>query len=340
MKKFVNVITCLLALLAGSCFMSAQTYQFPFQDISLPAEERIDNLLSLMTLEEKIATFSGQGVPRLGVPSPGSSEAIHGLVRGGATDLEGFVRISRLAEAELRPEEKRTDLVHSTAFPQGYGLGETWDREILRMVGEAMSVEARYHSWKNGRNVLCLWAPNADLGRDPRWGRTEECFGEDPFLVGELVAAEVRGIQGDDPQYWRSAAVLKHFLANSNEDGRCFTSSDFDEALFRDYYSYGFWKGVRDGGARSLMCAYNKYNGVPCSVSDFIQEILVDEWGMDGQILNDGGALKQLVTMHHYADDVKQAVKMSVEAGITRILDQVSEEMAQAVAEGLLSEKS
>ena len=338
MKKFVNVITCLLALLAGSCFMSAQTYQYPFQDISLPAEERIDNLLSLMTLEEKIATFSGQGVPRLGVPSPGSSEAIHGLVRGGATDLEGFVRMSRLAETELRPEEKRTDLVHSTAFPQGYGLGETWDREILRMVGEAMSVEARYHSWKNGRNVLCLWAPNADLGRDPRWGRTEECFGEDPFLVGELVAAEVRGIQGDDPQYWRSAAVMKHFLANSNEDGRCFTSSDFDEALFRDYYSYGFWKGVRDGGARSLMCAYNKYNGVPCSVSDFIQEILVDEWGMDGQILNDGGALKQLVTMHHYADDVKQAVKMSVEAGITRILDQVSEEMAQAVAEGLLSE--
>ena len=119
MKKFVNVITCLLALLAGSCFMSAQTYQYPFQDISLPAEKRIDNLLSLMTLEEKIATFSGQGVPRLGVPSPGSSEAIHGLVRGGATDLEGFVRMSRLAETELRPEEKRTDLVHSTAFPQG-----------------------------------------------------------------------------------------------------------------------------------------------------------------------------------------------------------------------------
>lgn len=339
MRNFINLLTCLLAMLAGSCFVTAQTYEYPFQDVSLPDEERIDNLLSLMTLEEKIATFSGQGVPRLGVSSPGSSEAIHGIVRGGATDLEGFVRMSRLAETEPRQEEKRTDLVHSTAFPQGYGLGETWDREILRMVGEAMSVEARYHSWKNGRNVLCLWAPNADLGRDPRWGRTEECFGEDPFLVGELVAAEVRGIQGDDPEYWRAAAVMKHFLANSNEDGRCFTSSDFDESLFRDYYSYGFWKGVKDGGARSLMCAYNKYNGVPCSVSDFIQDLLVEEWGMDGQILNDGGALKQLVSMHHYADDVKQAVKMSVEAGITRILDQVSEEMAQAVAEGLLSEE-
>lgn len=336
MKNFIKMLICLPALLAGS-FLSAQTYEYPFQDPDLPEDVRIDNLLSLMTLEEKIATFSGAGVPRLGVPSPGSSEAIHGLVRGGSTDLESFVRMSKLDEA--RPaQQKRPGLVHSTAFPQGYGLGETWDREILKMVGEVMSLEARYHSWKNGSNVLCLWAPNADIGRDPRWGRTEECFGEDPFLVGELVASEVQGIQGDDPKYWRAASVMKHFLANSNEDGRCFTSSDFGEDLFRDYYSYGFWKGVKEGGARSLMCAYNKYNGVPCSTSDFIQDILIEEWGMDGQILNDGGALKQLVTMHGYVDDVKQAVKVSVEAGITRILDQVSEEMAQAVAEGMLSE--
>ena len=98
MKNLINTITCLLAMLAGSCFIYAQAYEYPFQDISLSDEERIDDLLSRMTLEEKIATFSGQGVPRLGVPSPGSSEAIHGLVRGGATDLEGFVRMSRLEE--------------------------------------------------------------------------------------------------------------------------------------------------------------------------------------------------------------------------------------------------
>lgn len=333
-----NFLMTAMSLFVASALM-AQTYEYPFQNPDLPDEVRIDNLLSLMTLEEKIATFSGQGVPRLGVPSPGSSEAIHGLVRGGSTDLEGFVRHSQLDKAKVPQNRHRSGLIHSTAFPQGYGLGETWDREILKMVGEVMSLEARYHSWKNGYNVLCLWAPNADLGRDPRWGRTEECFGEDPFLVGELVAAEVKGIQGDHPRYWRAASVMKHFLGNSNEDGRCFTSSDFDEVLFRDYYSYGFWKGVKDGGARSLMCAYNKYNGVPCSTNDFIQEILIDEWGMDGQILNDGGALKQLVTMHHYADDVKQAVKMSVEAGITRILDQVADEMLAAVQEGILSEE-
>lgn len=337
MKPLPKLFLILIPFFAATVALG-QTYEYPFQNPDLPDDERIDNLLSLMTLEEKVATFSGEGVPRLGVPSAGSSEAIHGLVRGGSTDLEGFVRHSQLDKAKA-PQPRRQGLVHSTAFPQGYGLGQTWDREILHMVGEVMSMEARYHSWKNGYNVLCLWAPNADLGRDPRWGRTEECFGEDPYLAGELVAAEVKGIQGDHPKYWRSASVMKHFLANSNEDGRCFTSSDFDETLFRDYYSYPFWKGVKDGGARSLMCAYNKYNGVPCSTQDFIQDILIDEWGMDGQILNDGGALKQLVSMHHWADDVKQAVKMSVEAGITRILDQVSEEMLEAVREGSLSEE-
>ena len=207
------------------------------------------------------------------------------------------------------------------------------------MVGEVMAVEARYHSWKTGRNCLVLWAPNADLARDPRWGRTEESFGEDPFLVARLAVEEIKGMQGDDPKYWQTATVMKHFLANSNEDGRTYTSSDFDEALFRDYYSYGFWKGVVDGGSRSLMTAYNKYNGIPCSTDDFIQEILIDEWGMDGQILNDGSALTLLVTAHKWAADKKEAVKLSVEAGITRILDRFADEMLQAVNEGMLSEE-
>ena len=338
MKNLRNAIMAVVSLLAATSLL-AQTYEYPFQNPELPDDERIDNLLSLMTLEEKIATFSGAGVPRLGVPSPGSSEAIHGLVRGGSTDLEGFVRNSQLENARTPRRMPRT-LVNSTAFPQGYGLGETWDREILKMVGEVMAVEARYHSWKTGRNCLVLWAPNADLGRDPRWGRTEECFGEDPFLVGELSAEEIKGMQGDDPKYWCTATVMKHFLANSNEDGRTYTSSDFDEALFRDYYSYGFWKGVVKGGSRSLMTAYNKYNGIPCSTNDFVHEILIDEWGMDGQILNDGSALSLLVSDHKWAADKKEAVAMTVEAGITRILDRFADEMLAAVNEGLLSEET
>ena len=337
MRSLRTLFVAVLSLYAATA-MLAQTYEYPFQNPDLPDEERIDNLLSLMTLEEKIATFSGLGVPRLGVADPGSSEAIHGLVRGGSTDLENFVRTSQLDKARA-PQQPRSELVNSTAFPQGYGLGETWDREILKMVGEVMAVEARYHSWKTGRNCLVLWAPNADLARDPRWGRTEEAFGEDPYLVAELAVEEIKGMQGDHPKYWQTATVMKHFLANSNEDGRVYTSSDFDEALFRDYYSYGFWKGVVDGGSRSLMTAYNKYNGIPCSTNDFIHEILVDEWGMDGQILNDGSALSLLVSAHKWAADKKEAVAMSVEAGITRILDRFADEMLAAVKEGLLSEE-
>lgn len=339
MKDLRNLILAVLSLFVTAALM-AQTYEYPFQNPGLPDDERIDNLLSLMTLEEKIATFSGAGVPRLGVPNPGSSEAIHGLVRGGSTDLESFVRNSQLDKVKPSQQRMRPTLVNSTAFPQGYGLGETWDKEILKMVGEVMSVEARYHSWKTGRNCLVLWAPNADLARDPRWGRTEEAFGEDPYLVAKLAVEEIKGMQGDDPKYWRTATVMKHFLANSNEDGRTYTSSDFDEALFRDYYSYGFWKGVVDGGSRSLMTAYNKYNGIPCSTNDFIHEILIGEWGMDGQILNDGSALSLLVSDHKWAADKKEAVAMTVEAGISRILDRFADEMMAAVKEGLLSEET
>ena len=175
MRDLSRILAVLVSLFVTSALL-AQTYEYPFQNPELSDDERIDNLLSLMTLEEKIATFSGLGVPRLGVADPGSSEAIHGLVRGGATDLENFVRVSQIDRTRDYTQQQTAPLVHSTAFPQGYGLGETWDKEILRMVGEVMAVEARYHSWKTGRNCLVLWAPNADLARDPRWGRTEESF--------------------------------------------------------------------------------------------------------------------------------------------------------------------
>ena len=314
---------------AGAACAGSTSDDYPFRDTALSEEERIDNLLSLMTVDEKVATMQGFGVPRLGVPDPGSTEAIHGIVRGGATTLPP---LHRGGEPNHLP-----GMVNSTAFPQGYGLGETWDRGLLEEIGEVMAQEARYHSEYGERNCLVLWAPNADLGRDPRWGRTEECFGEDPYLVGELVASEVRGIQGPDPEHWRGASLMKHFLANSNEDGRSFTDSRFDEALFRDYYSYGFWKGVRDGGARSLMCAYNKYNGVPCSANEFIRGVLVDEWGMDGTLVNDGGALALLVSAHRWAPDMKHGAAICMEAGITRFLDRCAPAIREAIDEGLVS---
>ncbi len=325
-------VLLILLLLAASLTLRAQDH--PFQNPALPEEERLDNVVSLMTVDEKLATLVGMGVPRLGIANPGATEAIHGIVRGGATDLPG---LWGGGERVGRPEQRYQ---HSTAFPQAYGIGETWDREMAHLVGDVMSHEARFYSHDAPWKCLILWAPNADLARDPRWGRTEESFGEDPYLVGEMVAAEVRGIQGDDPKYWRGASLMKHFLANSNEDNRFKTDSRFDEALFRDYYSYGFWKGAR-AGAMSLMTAYNAYNGVPCIANPFIKEILQKEWGMQGTIVDDAGALRflHMPEMHGYAQDINEAIKMALEAGLTRFIDSRFEQVKAAWEAGFIAEE-
>ncbi|MBQ9193735.1 MAG: glycoside hydrolase family 3 C-terminal domain-containing protein [Bacteroidales bacterium] len=335
MKRITVSVLCLL-LMAGSALLRAQEH--PFQDTKLSEEERLDNAVSLMTVDEKIATLVGQGVPRLGIANPGATEAIHGIVRGGDAELPNLGNAGQFGRGwPGRPQPKYRN---STAFPQAYGVGETWDREMARTVGDVMSYEARFYSKDNPWKCLILWAPNADLARDPRWGRTEESFGEDPYLVGEMVAAEVKGIQGDDPQYWRGAALMKHFLANSNEDNRYRTDSRFDEELFRDYYSYGFWKGAR-AGAMSLMTAYNAYNGIPCIAAPFIKDILFDEWGMKGTIVDDAGALMfmYLPQMHHYAQSVDEAVRLALEAGLTRFIDSRFEQVKAAYDGGFIRDE-
>ena len=333
MKRILSF--ALFLALAGTAVLRAQEY--PFQDTKLSEEERLNNAVSLMTVDEKIMTIVGMGVQRLGIAGPGATEAIHGIVRGGDTELPGLNTGQFGGGWPGRPQPKYRN---STAFSQAYGVGETWDREMAHIVGDVMSYEARFYSKDNPWKALVLWAPNADLGRDPRWGRTEECFGEDPYLVGELVAAEVKGIQGDDPTYWRGAALMKHFLANSNEDNRYKTDSRFDEELFRDYYSYGFWKGAK-AGAMSLMTAYNAYNGVPCIAASFIKDILIDEWGMKGTIVDDAGALRfmYMPEMHGYAADVNDAVKKALDAGLSRFIDSNFTQVKAAYDAGYLSDE-
>ena len=334
MKRILSFAFCLV--LAGGSILRAQEY--PFQDTKLSEDERLDNAVSLMTVDEKIMTIVGQGVPRLGIAGPGATEAIHGIVRGGDAELPNLGNAGQFGGGwPGRPQPKYRN---STAFPQAYGIGETWDREMAHIVGDVMSYEARFYSKDNPWKCLILWAPNADLGRDPRWGRTEECFGEDPYLVGEMVASEVKGIQGDDPTYWRGAALMKHFLANSNEDNRYKTDSRFDEELFRDYYSYGFWKGAK-AGAMSLMTAYNAYNGIPCIANPFIKDILFEEWGMKGTIVDDAGALMfmYMPQMHGYAKSVNDAIRMALEAGLTRFIDSRFEQVKAAYDAGFLPDE-
>jgi beta-glucosidase len=317
--KFAALVLAPLALPAASGNKSA--YEHPFQNPDLPAERRIDNLISLMTLEEKVECLgTNPSVPRLGVKAAGHSEGLHGLAQGGPAGWG------------------RKQPTTTTTFPQAIGLAETWDTDLVRRVAAAEGFEARYIFQKYDRGGLVIRAPNADLGRDPRWGRTEECYGEDPYFNGALTVAFVKGLQGDHPKYWQTAALLKHFLANSNENGRGHTSSDFDERLFREYYSVPFRMGIVEGGARAYMAAYNKVNGVPMHINRELLDLTRTEWGQDGIICTDGGGMRQLVTHHKHFKTFEEAAAAVVKTGIGQFLDDFREPTRAALKQGLLSE--
>ena len=160
------------------------------------------------------------------------------------------------------------------------------------------------------------------MGRDIRWGRTEECYGEDPFLNGTLAVAFIKGMQGDDPKYWQAAALLKHFLANSNEKGRAGSSSDFDERLFYEYYSVPFRMGWVEGGARCFMASYNAWNKIPMTVNPIIQDVVVKDWGVDGVICTDAGSLGNMIRAHRYYADLAHGAAGAIKAGMNQFLDQ------------------
>lgn len=298
---------------------------YSFQDTRLDNGKRIDNLISLMTPDEKINCLSTRiSVPRLGIKGYRLVEGLHGLALSGPANWA--VR-GRGASP-------------TTTFPQAYGLAQMWDPDLLREIASQEAEEARWlaQNSKYGSAGLIVLAPNADLGRDVRWGRTEECYGEDPFLTARLTVAYVRGLQGDHPKYWKTASLMKHFLANSNENNRSVNSSDFDERLFREYYSYPFFKGVTEGGSRAFMTAYNRYNGVPCTVHAVLKEVAVAEWGQNGIIATDGGAYRQLVTQHKYFPDLMAAAKGCLEAGTTMFLDDYKNPLTNALKAGLITE--
>ena len=322
MKKY---ILYLLFLVTVTPILAQQNKQvYPFQNSKLPTEKRIDNLLSLMTLDEKVAVLStNPSVPRLGIAGTGHVEGLHGLALGGPGEWGG----------------KGKAPLTTTTFPQAYGLGETWDIDLIQKVAHVEGYEARFAFQKYKRGGLVIRAPNADIARDPRWGRTEESFGEDAFFNGTLTVAFVKGLQGNNPKYWQSASLMKHFLANSNEDGRTYTSSDFDERLWREYYSVPFRMGVVEGGSRAYMAAYNKVNGIPAMVHPMLRDITQKEWGQNGIICTDGGAFKLLLSDHKYYADQYLGAAATVKAGINQFLDDYKEGVNGAIAKGYLTEK-
>jgi beta-glucosidase len=326
MKTALCLLASVFLSALGTLPGRAQT-QYPFQNPDLPEEQRVANILSLMTVPEKVNFLTQRpGLPRLGIPTVGWVEGLHGVAQGRPGNWGNM--------------GGRGGPVQTTTFPQSIGLGETWDPAILRQAGGVEGYEARYlvQSPNYHRGGLVIRAPNADLGRDPRWGRTEECYGEDPFLNGTLAAAYVRGLQGDNPKYWLSAALLKHFFANSNENGRTGSSSDFDEQLFHEYYGVPFRMAIMDGGARCFMASYNAWNHVPCTVQPAINDIAIKQWGVDGIISTDAGSLPNLVSRHHYFTNNTQAAAACVKAGINQFIDRAGPGITDALSNNLLTE--
>ena len=316
----------LFSVLFASLCLTSRPQEYPFRNTKLPEDQRIRNLISLMTLDEKLSCLSTRiSVPRLGVTGTRTIEGLHGLAYSGPANWA----------------VKGTKASYTTTFPQAYGLAETWDPELVRKVAGWEATEARYLA-QNERYKsagLIVFAPNADLGRDIRWGRTEECFGEDAFLNARIVVAYVKGLQGDHPVYWKTASLMKHFLANSNENNRAYNSSDFDERLFREYYSYTFYKGVTEGGSQCFMAAYNKYNGIPCTVHPVLRNVTMNDWGLRGIICTDGGAYRQLLTTHAYYQSLDVAAAECIKAGITVFLDNYMAPLKEALSKGLVTEK-
>ena len=324
MRQWLNVLAG-LAMMAGlSRAVSAQA-DYPFRDPKLGDDARIADLLGRLTLEEKVNLMSDHPkIPRLGLTFSGQVEGLHGLALGGPGGWGG---------------RGRTPLP-TTTFPQEKGLGATWDPELLKKIAGVEGYEARY-DYQNptyDRGGLVVRAPNADLSRDPRWGRTEESYGEDPFLVGTLTVAFAQGLQGPDPKHWLSASLMKHFLANENEDTRSSSSSDFDERLFREYYSVPFRMGFEQGGSRAVMTSYNAWNGTTMMVNPVLKDVMIREWGNDGIICTDGGALGLLITAHHAYADKEHGVAAAIKAGINHFLDTYKDDLTKALKDGLVTE--
>lgn len=276
-----------------------------FRNPSFPVEERVQDLLERMTLKEKLAVIieTSPANERLGIPKYNhGNEALHGVVRPGKF----------------------------TVFPQAIGLGSTFDDALLEEIAEAISDEARavYHHGKGvhitkeeyeGRynGLLTFWSPDLNLCRDPRWGRTGETYGEDPYLAGKMGAAFIRGIQGKDPDYLKAVATPKHYTANNEEHNRFSCDAKMSEKTLREYHLEPFRIAVEEGHPAAVMAAYNAINGEPCHQNAYLlKTILRNEWGFDGYTVSDCSAIARLWDSHHKHDDPADAASAALNAGI------------------------
>ncbi len=290
-----------------------------FRDPRLPFEKRVEDLLGRLTLDEKISLLHqfAPAVDRLGVAAfRTGQEALHGV-------------------AWMGP---------ATVFPQAVGLGATWNTDLVRRVGEAVSREARAMRARDERVGLNVWAPTVNLLRHPLWGRNEEGYSEDPRLTSAIATAYTRGLRGDHPVYWRTAPVLKHWLAHNNETGRDVTSSSVPPRVLHEYDLRAFEETVRAGTAAGVMPAYNLVNGRPNHVSPYLEEHLRTWTDEPLLVCSDAGAPSNLVDSEHYFDTHEEATAAALRAGVDSFTDHGTDSsvmtgrITRALEKGLLTE--
>ena len=319
-KRFYTVFI----LAALSCVIYAQTIaKFPFQDTRKTIDERVADLVSRLTLEEKAEQMmnNAPGVTRLGVlPYSWWNESLHGVARTG----------------------------RATVFPQNIGLAATFDEDLIKRIGVAISDEAwaKYNIAQKLENYsqysgLTFYAPNINIFRDPRWGRGQETFGEDPYLTSLMGVAYVKGMQGDNPKFLKTATCAKHFVVHSGPEAQR-NSFDAEPPMkdFMETYSPAFEALVKEGKVESVMCAYNRTFGKPCCGSSFLlHDLLRQKWGFKGYVTTDCSAITNFHLYHQASKDNIESVALAIKSGVNLCCGDEFKDIPAAVKQGLITEK-
>ncbi len=318
MKKFV--IGLLFTVVCGMA--SAQYINFDYLDYNLPLEERVDILVSQMTVQEKIdqMVYTSKAIPRLGVPEYNWwNEALHGVARAG----------------------------YATVFPQSITIAGSWDKDLMHRVATTISDEARakHHDYvrRGKRGIyqgLTFWSPNINIFRDPRWGRGHETYGEDPYLTGQMGLQFVKGLQGDDPDYLKVVATAKHYAVHSGpEPLRHEFNALVSERDLHETYLPAFRTLVQDGGAWSVMCAYNQFRDYPCCANPMLNEILRNDWGFQGYVVSDCWAISDFFKFQDFSDNAAEASAVAVKNGTDLNCGNSYPHLMKAFEQGLISEE-
>jgi beta-glucosidase len=320
----MRLCAAILLLVCQSLFAQASDKKPDYLNHELPVAARVADLVGRMTLEEKISQM-GHGaaaIPRLNIPAYNWwNECLHGVARAGT----------------------------ATVFPQAIALAATWNTDLMQQIAEVTSTEARakHHDFarKGDRDIykgLTFWSPNINIFRDPRWGRGQETYGEDPYLTARMGVAFVKGLQGDDPKYFKVIATPKHFAVHSGPepDRHAFDAITDNHDLY-DTYLPAFEACLKEAGAFSVMCAYNRYMGDACCGSPrLLQKILREDWGFEGYVVSDCGAIADIYQHHKIANSAAEAAAIAVKAGTDLNCGSVyGTALLDAVKQGLLSEK-